>query len=600
MDFLGLATLTVIDKTVKLVEKTRGEKVNMKNIPLDDKATFALLSRGESKGVFQFESRGYRDLLKQLKPDRFTDIIALEALYRPGPMASGMVESYVKRRHGTEQYDFAHPLLKEILGETYGIMAYQDQVMRILNELGGIPLSRALSLIKAISKKRTAEIASAREEFIAGASEKGIDPSVPEEIFHLINYFGGYGFAKSHSTAYALISYQTAYLKAHYPVEFMAALLSSELANTDKIVEYTEECRRMKVKVIPPHINQGLAEFSVVSVAGKAQIGYGLAAVKNVGRRAVEEIVRARAEVGNFNSLYHLCENVDLRLVNKAVLESLVKCGAFDGWGHRRAQLMAIVDKALAVGSRAQEDHRRGQSALFATEGALESSQSLPDIPEWPEAQTLAYEKQVLGFYMTSHPLAKHASVITQFSTAPTRELSSFKSNQSVTLGGMVTNLRYTSPKNGRYQGQRMAIFNLEDLEGEVEAVIFPRTYEKFGEFIFRDAIVFLKGRLDLRRETPSVKVDEVIPVAEAVENLSQSLTVKINLAQIEEENLLSLREILERHKGRKPVFLNLTTADRRNAQLSAGKDYRVRPSAELLREVEDLVGEGSVSLQTS
>jgi len=538
MDFLGLATLTVIDKTGKMVEKTRGEKVDIKDIPLDDKATFALLSRGESKGVFQFESSGYRDLLKQLKPDRFTDIIALEALYRPGPMASGMVDAYVNRRHGKEEFDYKHPLLKEILGETYGVMAYQDQVMRILNELGGIPLSRALSLIKAISKKRTEEIASAQEDFVEGAIKKGVEPGVPEEIFQRINHFGGYGFAKSHSTAYALISYQTAYLKAHYPVEFMAALLSSELANTEKIVEYIEECRRMDLEVLAPDINRGLAEFSVLTEGDKAKICYGLAAVKNVGRRAVEEIVRARSEVGNFNSLYHLCENVDLRLVNKAVLESLVKCGAFDGWGKRRSQLMAIVDKALVVGSRAQEDRRRGQTALFPTDSALESSESLPDIPEWPEAQTLAYEKQVLGFYMTSHPLAKYASIISQFSTAPTRELTRLQPNQAACMGGMVTDLRYTTPKNGRYQGHRMALFSLEDLEGQVDAVMFPRAYEKFGEFLFREAAVFLKGRLDLRREVPSIKVDEVIPIAEALEKLGARLTIKINLARIEEETL--------------------------------------------------------------
>jgi DNA polymerase-3 subunit alpha len=423
---------------------------------------------------------------------------------------------------------------------------------------------------------------------------------VPEEIFHLINHFGGYGFAKSHSTAYALISYQTAYLKAHYAAEFMAALLSSELANTEKIVDYIEECRRMKVEVLPPDINRGLAEFSVTTDGDKAKIAYGLAAVKNVGRRAVEEIVRARNEVGAFNSLYHLCENVDLRLVNKSVLESLVKCGAFDGWGKRRAQLMTIVDKALAVGSRSQEDRRRGQSALFPTQGALESLESLPDIPEWPEAQILSYEKQVLDFYITSHPLAKYASIISQFSTAPTRQLDSLKSNQSVSVGGMVTNLRYTAVKNGRYQGRRMAIFNLEDLQGEVEAVIFPRAYEKFGEFLFREAIVFLKGRLDTRREAPSLKVDEVIPIAEAVENLSQSLTIKIDLRQSEEETLLSLREILARHKGRKPVYLELATADGKRTLLSAGKDYRVKVSEELLHEIEGLVGEGSVSLAPS
>ena len=360
MDFLGLRNLTILELAVRLIERTRGESIDLYALPLDDQETYALLQRGETKGVFQLESPGIRDLLIKMKPDVFADIIATNALYRPGPLNGGMVDAYVNRKHKREELDYPHPTMREVLEETYGVMVYQEQVMRILNRLGGIELSQAYACIKAISKKKTEFIAQARAQFLAGAAERKVPKETATKVFDLIVFFGGYGFNKSHSTAYALLAFQTAYLKAHYPTEFMAALLSSEIdgAERDKLVEHIDECRRMKIEVLRPDINLGSVEFQV---AEEGKIAFALSAIKGVGQKAVEAIVAAREAGGPFASLDDLFERVPLATVTQACVEALIKAGAFDGLGARRSQLLAALPRAAQPGQASQNDRKRGQ-----------------------------------------------------------------------------------------------------------------------------------------------------------------------------------------------------------------------------------------------
>ena len=427
MDFLGLRNLTTLEAAVRIIsERHPDAPLDLDRLPLDDRKTFELLQRGETKGVFQLESSGIRDLLVKMKPDRFADIIATNALYRPGPLNGGMVDEYVDVKNGRKQASYIHPVLKEVLEETYGVMVYQEQVMRILNRLGGIELSKAYATIKAISKKKSEVIAESRGQFVQGAVERGLDREKALKIFDLIEHFGGYGFNKSHSTAYALVAYQTAYLKAHYPTEYMAAVLTSEMdgAERDKFfVEHIDDCRRMDIEVLAPTVNGGGVSFRV---AREGQIHFGLGAIKGVGVKAVEAIVKARQQGGPFLSLDDFFERVSTREVSSACAETLIRAGAFDVLGARRAQLLAVLPRAIQAGQAKQDDRRRGQRGLFDDleaasrpaptamvsgqgNGHATSESNLPDVPELADAELLGGEKKALGFYMSSHPLTRHA-----------------------------------------------------------------------------------------------------------------------------------------------------------------------------------------------
>ena len=411
MDFLGLRNLTILSKAVDLIEQTTGERIDPQNFPLEDEETFALLCRGETKGIFQLESGGIRDLLQKMKPDHFHDIIATNALYRPGPLEGGMVDDYVAVKHGRKEAVYKHEVLKDVLSETHGVMVYQEQVMRILNRLGGIELAGAYTCIKAISKKKEALIAQNYEKFIAGAVEKGMAEKEADEIWNLIIKFAGYGFNKSHSTAYALIAYQTAFLKAHYPVEFMAALLTGDIPGRnfkrkDALVEHWEDCQRMGITVVAPDVNTSDVEFSVAD----GKIFFGLSAIKACGGGAAEAIVAERKAQGPFRDLFDFCERIDAGSCNRATLETLIRAGAFDSFKARRSQLLAIVDRALQSGAAAAADRRSGQMSLFGDEpqATTAATVDLPEIPEMEEREKLTLEKEVLGFYLTSHPLAEH------------------------------------------------------------------------------------------------------------------------------------------------------------------------------------------------
>jgi len=479
MDFLGLKTLSVLSRSRGLVRDLHGVDIDLEKIDIHDPKVFEVFASGRTKGIFQFESGGMQDLLMKMKPDRIEDLIAANALYRPGPMT--LIPDYIDRKHGAK-WSVPHPIMTEVLRETHGIMIYQEQVMRICNRLGNIPLREAYTLIKAISKKKASIIAKEKQRFIDGCVEKGLTKDQAKHIFELIERFAGYGFNKSHSTRYAFVAYQTAYMKAHWPVEFMAALLTYEMDSTDKIVEYIGECQRMGIEVRAPDINESGVDFTPLyddeDKSGQRVIRFGLAAVKGVGGKAVEQIIEARKKTGRFKSLFHFCENVDLRAVNKQVLESLIKAGAFDRLGGNRHQMTAGLERAMEGGASLQSDKVKGQMNFFGQMAGeidyAEDHKRLPDVPPWPEPQMLAYEKQVLGFYVTSNPLSHHAEEINDYSTMNTAHLAKSTGEKQVVIGGMVTRIRYNITRNGRNAGAKMAVFVLEDLQGTCEVVLFP------------------------------------------------------------------------------------------------------------------------------
>jgi DNA polymerase-3 subunit alpha len=406
VDFLGLQTLTILQKAVELIRKSRGKEIDLPRLPLDDKPTYQLLSRSETCGVFQLESAGMRDLLQKMRPDKFEDLIAILALYRPGPLKSGMVDTFVKCKHGLEKPDHLHPSLEPLLRETHGVIVYQEQVMRIAHTVGGLALAEADGLRKAMGKKKPELLAPFRAKFVPGAIKRGVDKATAERIFDTMEYFGGYGFNKSHSAAYALVSFATAYLKAHYTVEFMAALLTCERDDMDKVAEYITECRRLQIEVLPPDINECDRDFTVSG----DKVRFGLGAVKNVGDKALESIIAVRAKGGLFKSLFDFCARVDLHAVDKLVVESLIKCGAFDVTGMKRSQLVAMLEGTVNVAGRAQHDRRVGQLSFFGGEKAQTPAgqPSPPDISEWPEDELLKYEKECLGFYIPATQAREH------------------------------------------------------------------------------------------------------------------------------------------------------------------------------------------------
>ena len=593
MDLLGLRTLTVIDETVKILKRTRGITLDIHAIPLDDPATYRMLASAESTGVFQLESSGMRDLLRKLKPDRLEDLIALLALFRPGPIGSGMLDDFIKRRHGIVKPTYDHPLLEPILKETYGIIVFQEDVMRIAHEIAGFSLARADLLRRAMGKKDPEVMEQARTDFIVGAMRRGLDQRTAEKIFEKITYFGNYGFNKSHSTAYAVISYHTAFLKANYPAEFMTALLTSERDNLDKIAQYIDEARRMGIRILPPDVNESYAQFTVV---GDHTIRFGLSAVKNVGQTAIDSIIRAREAEGRFKDLYDFCERVDLRQVNRKVSESLIKCGAFDSMGLYRSQLTAILDRALEAAGGTQRDRQAGQMSLFDAfkQQAPFGVHEVPIIREWPESQRLAFEKELLGFYVTGHPLARHERLLKVYAI-PVEQLGTLRDGAEVTVGGVLAKVRMTTTKKGN---ERMAILRLEDFSGGLEVLVFPKAFASCAKAIAAETIVFVKGRLSLREEEPKLLANEVISLEEARRQFTEGITIQLFTAGLEQGVLEALYQLLKRHPGTVPVHLDFVTPDRQTTTLEAGEGCRVNPSDELFQGLEDLLGRDAVHVR--
>lgn len=528
MDFLGLRTLTVIDDTLKIIKRIKKHEIHWNEVPIDDKKTFEHLSKAQSIGIFQLESSGMRDILKKLRPDKFEDLIAILALYRPGPIGSGMVDDFIKRKHGLVPIVYDHPMLEPILKDTYGIIVFQEQIMKIVSTLAGFSLGKADTLRRAISKKKEEILQESKRDFVEGCVQHKVDAKIAEKIFGLIVHFAGYGFNKSHSAAYAMVSFQTAYLKANYPVEFMTALLSSEKDNTDKIVLYIDEAKRMGIKVLPPDVNESFPQFTVV---GGDTIRFGLAAVKNVGQTAIDAIIQGRIKQNRFKSFYDLTENVDLRVVNRKVLESLIKCGAFDSMGVFRSRLFESLDKALARAADTQKDRDRGQVSFFSAFDTVASGsdQDMPDIPEWPENVILSNEKEMLGFYVTGHPLHRYRKELKCYSTVNSTTINNRRDGEEVIIGGLVNKLKLTQTKKNN---ERMAILTLEDLEGTLDLLVFPKTYKDFGHLIAKDQIMFFKGNADKKEGTPKLLVSEITLMGDAHKKFTKSVFVRLAISQ--------------------------------------------------------------------
>ncbi|MDK2817020.1 MAG: polymerase subunit alpha [Moorella sp. (in: firmicutes)] len=505
MDILGLRTLTVIDRACRAIRMNYGRDLDLENLPLDDEATYRLLASGETSGIFQLESSGMRAILKELKPERFEDIIALVALYRPGPLGSGMVEDFIERKHGLKPITYLHPALEPILKDTYGVILYQEQVMRIASELAGFTLGQADILRRAMGKKKPEVLAAQREHFLAGAVKKGLPEEIALKIFELMEYFAGYGFNASHSAAYALVAYQTAYLKAHYPAELMGALLSSVAEHLDKMGPYLAECQRLGIKVLPPDVNESGVDFTIAG----GHIRFGLAAVKNVGRAAVEAIIAAREAGGPFTSLLDFCRRVDSRLANKRVVESLIRCGAFNSLHPNRRQLLAILDSCFELAAQRQEERRSGQISLLDMVPEEVNEPPLPDLADFSRADILAMEKELLGFYLSGHPLEPYAAALQQFVSHTLADLAEIPDGSQVVLGGLVSGLRRLVTR----KGEPMAILTLEDFSGQGEVVLFPRVYSQGRAWLAPDRAVIVYGHTDKQEEGVQVLADQVKPV---------------------------------------------------------------------------------------
>jgi DNA polymerase-3 subunit alpha len=606
MDFLGLKTLSIIQRCVDLIKDLHGETIDVEQLDITDSKVYKeIFATGRTKGVFQFESGGMQDLLMKMRPDRIEDLIAANALYRPGPMA--LIPDYIDRKHGAK-WDVPHPIMRESLEETFGIMVYQEQVMRICNRLGDIPLREAYGLIKAIGKKKESVIKAEKKRFVEGCVGKGLKAAQAEEIFDLIERFAGYGFNKSHATRYSFVAYQTAWLKLYYPVEYMAALLTYETNDMDKVVEYIEECKQMGISVLPPDINDSFVDFTVIydqtheGKNGSGLIRFGLAAVKGVGEKAVEQIIAAREKVGRFKSLFHFCETVDLRAVNKQVLEALIKAGSFDNLGGSRAQMMAGLEKAMQAGASMQTDAQRGQMNFFGAGGfgGTEPGQdalSLPDVSPWPEPQMLQYEKEVLGFYLTSNPLSKQAELISVYSTVNTSQLTQKAEGREVIIGGMVAKIRQIVTKNGKNAGAKMAVFELEDVQGRCEVVVFPKTLEKFGALLEVDKVLFVKGTVDCKRENPNLLCDELYSLEEAPEKLAARVWIELLSLDVTPEKLERMKTLCQTHRGKSPVHVNIQTTSGFKVAAIAGKGMSVRADVDFVKKMETVVGRGKVKL---
>lgn len=608
MDFLGLRNLTILSKAVELIEQTTGKRIDPLKFPLDDRATFALLQRGETKGVFQLESGGIRDLLQRMKPDQFTDIIATNALYRPGPLEGGMVDDFVNIKHGRQQPEYKHPVLKEILGETNSIMVYQEQVMRILNRLGDIPLAAAYTVIKAISKKKESLINQNREKFLEGSVRNGLKQEDAEDIWNLIQKFAGYGFNKSHSTAYALVAYQTAFLKAHYPVEFMAALLSSDITGRnfkrkDALVEHMEDCARMGIKVVPPNVNHSDVDFAVK----EGKILFALSAIKGCGGGAAAAVVAARKSGGPFRDLFEFCERVDVQACNRAAIETLVKAGAMDDFGAHRSQIAAAIDKALQIGAAALADRKSGQASLF---GDLEDeptvdtakSNSLPDVPPWSDKEQLLAEKEVLGFYLASHPMAEYEPKLAAFRTHNTDQLAEVAPRTEVWVGGMIGSIKFAHTKNGKPgTPTKYANFDLEDMQGVVRCILWPRQFAEQGEAVVADSVVIARGVVDRRGGGDEVNlvINELLPLAKMDSKYTHGIRVSLQQTQHGSETMSKLREIIRGYPGHQDLLLTLRLEGGETVVLKSGK-YKVEVTPEMRARLEDLLGPASYRLQMS
>jgi DNA polymerase-3 subunit alpha len=595
MDFLGLKTLTVLQETVDIVRETQSVDISLEDLPLDDQPTFDLLNRGETVGVFQLESGGMRDLVRRVGINRIEDLIAMIALYRPGPM--NMLPDYVDRKSGKAEVRFDHPLMQPILQETYGVMIYQEQVQQVANVLAGYSLGEADVLRRAMGKKKQSVMDQQRAQFVEGCRRKNkINERLAGRIFDTMAKFAGYGFNKAHSAGYAVIAYQTAYLKANYPAEFMSALLSSEIGNFDKIPVFIAETSAMGLAILPPDINRSNVRFRPES----GGVRYGLAGIKNVGTAAVEQIVAERETNGDFESLIDFCSRIDTQLTNKKVLESLVRCGAFDMLGAHRAQLFNAIDFAMTRAAQSLKDQRSGQGSLFelleTDEDGPAKADALPEAQPWHESDLLAAERELLGIYMSGHPLTQHAFLLDKYQLSSVAQLLTLEDRADTRIGGIVAQVRKTVTKSSKKQ---MAIVQMEDLDGTLEVLVFPEAYEKYGVNLEEDAAILVCGEVTLKEDTPKLIAHEIYRLEDAPRHFTSKLSIHISAATTNCDTLETIKHILHMHPGTVPVELCLVFPRGEKVFVDANASFCILPNKALVDAVENVLGESSVFIRT-
>jgi DNA polymerase III subunit alpha len=595
MDFLGLTTLTVIDDCLKLIATTRGEQLDPDQWPLDDAETYQLLGKGLTAGIFQFESRGMTDILRRTKPSRLADLTALNALYRPGPIQGGMIDDFIARKLGRKRVEYDLPELEKILEETYGVIVYQEHVMQIAASVAGFKLGEADVLRRAMGKKNHEEMVAMREKFLAGAQKKGVPARKAQKLFELMEQFAGYGFPKAHSAAYALIAFRTAYLKTHYAVEFMAALLSSEIGNQEKMTVYLNECRDLGIAILAPDVNSSDRRFT----PDRGGIRFGLTAIKNVGDAAIQSVLEARSRLGRFDNLFEFCENVDLRLLNKRVLESMIKAGAMDSFGAPRARLAAALDRAMELGAKRQRDATSGQAGLFLAANQTAPSAGwrieYPEVEEWPEAERLAGEKEVMGFYVTGHPLAKFAAQVASLTSQDSSSVGGLAWEAPVTLVGILTSLRVRPTKKGDLWASGV----LEDMRGTSELLVFPQALRELKDVLKPDAALLIKGRVrQEENSSPKVVVSDAKPLAAAVNGAKPEVRVRIDLARASEQLAGQLEELLAAHPGDHPLVIELGRAGDFSVRLRPRRPHAVAADRKLLERLRELCGQDAVTVE--
>ncbi len=589
MDFLGLRTLTVIEHTLEAINDDGGD-ISFSSITFDDQETYKIFSRGETIGVFQFESSGMREYLKKLQPTCIEDLIAMNALYRPGPME--WIDDFIARSKGKKKVEYLLPDMEEILDETHGIIVYQEQVMQIASKLANFNLGEADVLRRAMGKKSKKLMKEQENAFLKGAKQNNITEEKARKIFELIKKFAGYGFNKSHATCYSVVAYQTAYLKAHYPKEFMAANLTSEMGNSDRIVVLINECKRMGINVLPPDINESTANFTV---SGE-NIRFGLGAVKNVGLSAIESIVAARNKDGRFKTIFDFCQRVNLRLINKKVLESLIQVGAMDSVEGNRAQKMAVVERSLSMGQAFQQENKASQTTIFDSKVLdRQVNIELPRIDDWSESEKLTKEKELLGIYVSGHPLMKYEDEVNTFVNPEIAKLSEVTSHRKVRLCGIINNtsLRFDRNKN------QMAFFVLEDFTGSIRVIVFSKVYEEYKNIIQDDNMVVVLGTADVSGEGGSISIlaDEIIPIEYARERFVKQLSLTVVPGSLEEMGVKEIIKLFSRYPGNCPVFLNIKS-DNGSDFLLKSKRYKVNPTPEVLEGLRGVLGKENVWLE--
>src|SRR5579859_6531121 len=587
MDFLGLTTLTVLHDTVRMVQQNRGVKIDIDNLSLEDEETYRLFARGDTTAIFQFESHGMRDILRRYQPTRIEDLTALNALYRPGPIQGGMIDDFINRKHGKTKVAYELPQLKDILEETYGVILYQEQVMQIANRLASFSLGEADILRRAMGKKKKEEMAAQRAKFMAGCATNKIPEKKAEKIFNLMEEFAGYGFNKSHSCAYALLAYQTAYLKTHYPVEFMAALLTSEAGNSDKIVKYINEARGMSIKILPPDVNESDLYFTPIGEA----IRFGLAAIKNVGENTAKAIRDSRLSAGEFTSLYDLCERIEARYLNKRVFESLIKSGAMDSLGARESML-ASVDDAVNALQRASRMRESGQHGLFGTAAApAPIAFQMREADPWSESERLASEYAMLGFYVSGHPLAKYASRLQELKCVSIDQVEGQRNGKEITIAALVVGVRPMRTK----KGARWAIYTIQDMTGVQELLTFPECFARVEQTLKQGTPLLLKARVQVEEAGTRLSLQEVARLEDLAERPTSNLRIYLNLEDLNDDALNRLEELLSSHHGQSPVALELTAPDGTVATMQVEQRARVCP--ELIAGIRESFGEQAIRL---